>query len=43
MTNNHFSREELLSIIETDHLQYGEASMLARIALAAAGIKVEDE
>ncbi|SYD66157.1 hypothetical protein [Klebsiella pneumoniae] len=35
MTNNHFSREELLSIIETDHLQYGEASMLARMALAA--------
>ncbi|MHC1939310.1 hypothetical protein ACYP3S_10435 [Klebsiella pneumoniae] len=35
MTNNHFSREELLSIIETDYLQYGEASMLARIALAA--------
>ncbi|EPK0768448.1 DUF551 domain-containing protein [Klebsiella pneumoniae] len=35
MTNNHFSREELLSIIETDHLQYGEASMLARMALSA--------
>lgn len=35
MINNHFSREELLSIIETDHLQYGEASVLARIALAA--------
>ena len=35
MINNHFSREELLSIIETDYLQYGEASMLARIALAA--------
>lgn len=35
MTNNHFSREELLSIIETDYLQYGEASMLARMALAA--------
>ena len=35
MTNNHFSREELLSIIETDYLQYGEASMLARMALSA--------
>ncbi len=35
MINNHFSREELISIIETDYLQYGEASMLARIALAA--------
>nr|DAL11942.1 MAG TPA_asm: Protein of unknown function (DUF551) [Caudoviricetes sp.] len=39
MTNNHFSREELLSIIETDYLQYGEASMLARIALAAMDIE----
>lgn len=35
MTNNHFSREELLNIIETDHVQCGEASALARIALAA--------
>lgn len=35
MTNNHFSREELLNIIETDHVQCGEASALARMALAA--------
>lgn len=33
MINNHFSREELLNIIETDHVQCGEASALARIAL----------
>lgn len=30
-----FSRETLLSIIETDHVQCGEASALARMALAA--------
>ncbi|MEE3761486.1 DUF551 domain-containing protein [Klebsiella pneumoniae] len=30
-----FSRETLLNIIETDHVQCGEASYLARIALAA--------
>lgn len=30
-----FSRETLLSIIETDHVQCGEASALARLALAA--------
>ncbi|WP_256682093.1 DUF551 domain-containing protein [Klebsiella grimontii] len=30
-----FTREELLNIIETDHVQCGEASALARIALAA--------
>lgn len=30
-----FSRETLLNIIETDHVQCGEASALARIALAA--------
>lgn len=32
---NDFSRETLLSIIETDHVQCGEASALARMALAA--------
>ncbi|HDK6982840.1 TPA: hypothetical protein MXA60_003837 [Klebsiella pneumoniae] len=30
-----FTREELLNIIETDHVQCGDASVLARIALAA--------
>lgn len=30
-----FSREALLNIIETDHVQCGEASALARMALAA--------
>ncbi|HBT1581049.1 hypothetical protein H5904_25565 [Klebsiella pneumoniae] len=35
MTNNHFSREELLNIIETDHVQCGEASALASAMLAA--------
>ncbi|HBY9742777.1 TPA: DUF551 domain-containing protein [Klebsiella pneumoniae] len=30
-----FSRETLLNIIETDHVQCGEASVLARMALAA--------
>ncbi|WP_251886844.1 hypothetical protein [Klebsiella pneumoniae] len=30
-----FSRETLLNIIETDHVQCGEASSLARMALAA--------
>ena len=35
MTNNHFSREELINIIETDHAQCGEASALASMALAA--------
>ncbi|HHZ9658423.1 DUF551 domain-containing protein [Klebsiella pneumoniae] len=30
-----FSRETLLNIIETDHVQCGDASALARIALAA--------
>ncbi|MGP7408983.1 DUF551 domain-containing protein, partial [Klebsiella pneumoniae] len=29
-----FSRETLLNIIETDHVQCGEASALARMALA---------
>lgn len=32
---NEFSREALLNIIETDHVQCGEASALARMALAA--------
>ncbi|HGY6853994.1 TPA: DUF551 domain-containing protein [Escherichia coli] len=32
-----FTREELLNIIETDHVQCGEASALARMALAAMG------
>lgn len=31
------TREELLNIIETDHVQCGEASALARLALAAMG------
>ena len=30
-----FSRETLLNIIETDHVQCGDASVLARMALAA--------
>lgn len=30
-----FTREELLNIIETDHVQCGEASALSRMALAA--------
>ncbi|HIF6270601.1 TPA: hypothetical protein ACX3KD_005627, partial [Raoultella ornithinolytica] len=30
-----FTREELLNIIETDHVQCGEASALASMALAA--------
>lgn len=30
-----FTREELLNIINTDHVQCGEASALARMALAA--------
>ena len=30
-----FSRETLLNIIETDHVQCGDASALARMALAA--------
>ncbi|HCM5967272.1 TPA: hypothetical protein N3Y92_001972 [Klebsiella pneumoniae] len=30
-----FTREELINIIETDHVQCGEASALARMALAA--------
>lgn len=34
-----FSRETLLNIIETDHVQCGEASALARLALAAMGSK----
>ncbi|SPZ32143.1 Uncharacterised protein [Raoultella planticola] len=33
------TREELLNIIETDHVQCGEASALARLALAAMGSK----
>ncbi|MBX4774973.1 hypothetical protein JQX69_29415, partial [Klebsiella oxytoca] len=32
---NELTREELLNIIETDHVQCGEASALARMALAA--------
>lgn len=32
-----FSRETLLNIIETDHVQCGDASALARMALAAMG------
>ncbi|HBR1845099.1 TPA: DUF551 domain-containing protein [Klebsiella quasipneumoniae subsp. quasipneumoniae] len=32
-----FSRETLLNIIETDHVQCGEASALARMALVAMG------
>ncbi|WP_426770317.1 DUF551 domain-containing protein [Klebsiella michiganensis] len=34
-----FTREELLNIIETDHVQCGEASALARMALAAMNIE----
>ncbi|WKM71991.1 DUF551 domain-containing protein [Klebsiella oxytoca] len=34
---NELTREELLNIIETDHVQCGEASALARQALAALG------
>lgn len=33
--NSKFTREELLNIINTDHVQCGEASALARMALAA--------
>ncbi|HIG2050379.1 TPA: DUF551 domain-containing protein [Klebsiella pneumoniae] len=35
MTKSTITREQLLDIIETDHVQCGEASYLARIALAA--------
>ncbi|STU27943.1 Eaa1 [Klebsiella pneumoniae] len=35
MTKSTITREQLLEIIETDHVQCGEASYLARIALAA--------
>ncbi|HCE8967465.1 TPA: hypothetical protein NJT89_002754 [Klebsiella pneumoniae] len=35
MSKSTITREQLLEIIETDHVQCGEASYLARIALAA--------
>lgn len=35
MTKSTITRKQLLEIIETDHVQCGEASYLARIALAA--------
>lgn len=35
MTKSTITREQLLEIIETDHVQCGEASYLARIALSA--------
>lgn len=35
MTKSTITREQLLEIIETDHVQCGEASYLARVALAA--------
>lgn len=35
MTKPTITREQLLEIIETDHVQCGEASYLARMALAA--------
>lgn len=35
MTKSTITREQLLEIIETDHVQCGEASALARMALAA--------
>ena len=35
MTKSTITREHLLEIIETDHVQCGEASYLARMALAA--------
>ncbi|HGO4341318.1 TPA: DUF551 domain-containing protein [Klebsiella pneumoniae] len=35
MTKSTITREQLLEIIETDHVQRGEASYLARMALAA--------
>ncbi|CAM7664279.1 DUF551 domain-containing protein [Klebsiella quasipneumoniae] len=35
MTKSTITRERLLEIIETDHVQCGEASYLARVALAA--------
>ncbi|EMN9740703.1 DUF551 domain-containing protein [Klebsiella quasipneumoniae] len=35
MTKSTITREQLLKIIETDHVQCGEASYLARMALAA--------
>lgn len=37
------TREELLNIIETDHVQCGEASALARMALAAMDSKMEEQ
>ncbi|EQB1793635.1 hypothetical protein ACYCW3_005664, partial [Klebsiella quasipneumoniae] len=35
MTKSTITREQLLEIIETDHVQCGEASYLASMALAA--------
>lgn len=35
MTKSTITREQLIEIIETDHVQCGEASYLARMALAA--------
>ena len=35
MTKSTITREQLLEIIETDHVQCGEASYLARMALGA--------
>ncbi|KMI46763.1 hypothetical protein SM90_00532 [Klebsiella pneumoniae] len=39
MTKSTITREQLLEIIETDHVQCGEASYLARMALAAMDIE----
>ncbi|MHC7871508.1 hypothetical protein ACYA1P_26950 [Klebsiella pneumoniae] len=39
MTKSTITREQLLEIIETDHVQCGEASYLARMALAAMEIE----
>ena len=43
MSKSTITREQSLEIIETDHVQCGEASYLARMALASAGIKLEAE
>ena len=37
MTKSTITREQLIEIIETDHVQCGEASYLARMAMAALG------
>ncbi|SXY56215.1 hypothetical protein [Klebsiella pneumoniae] len=43
MTKSTITREQLLEIIETDHVQCGEASYLARMALAAMDSEPVDE